>query len=167
VLSRRADAVEALPILRRPPVAIGVGVAILLLLSLAAYVIMQPSVTTVEPIRGTMTLSLESPPDKIWALGERKPIIVKVTRHDFTGPVTLAVDNGPIWLECRPATIAAARNEGQLIAIILFQADEGPFTMRIVATADRSHPAHIDYPMEIISMRNPAVKKEAASGDKE
>lgn len=167
VLSRRVDAVDAVPILRRPPVAIGVGALILLLLSLAAYVIMQPKGTTVEPIRGSMALSLESPPDKIWAWNDRKPIIVKVIRQDFTGPVTLAVDNCPIWLDYRPATIAAARNEGQLMALIRFQADEGRFTMRIVATADGSQPAYIDYPMEIVSMRIPASKKEAPPGDKE
>jgi hypothetical protein len=153
---------EPTPFFRRPPVMIGIGAAMLLSLSTIAYLIMRPTPTTVEAPLGTMTLSLDSPPNKVWARNDRKPIIVKVARHDFSGPVTLSVENLPAWMQASPVTVGAARNEGELTVLIRVHDQQGPFTMKIVGSAARSAPASIEYEMEIVPFHEPAGKAKDA-----
>jgi hypothetical protein len=157
---RKKQAAEApaatIAILQRPLVMVAVGAAILLALGTGAYwMFVRSTPALVESAAGTMTLSLDTPPDKIWAWNDRKPIIVKVVRHDFTGPVTLACDNLPPWMQCNPVTIGPARNEGQLVVLVRFHDQLGPFTMKIAATAAGSQPAFIDYAMEIVPVHAP------------
>ncbi len=126
------------------------GFLVLILLVTTAFFFFRTTETIVEPNLGTMKLQLDSPPDRVWAYGARKPVLVKVARHEFSGPVTLAVDPAP-WMQCQPTTIASKNNVGELRIIIPFHADLGPHTVKITASSPNSQPASIEYLLEIVA----------------
>lgn len=102
---------------------------------------------------GSMKLELDSPPDRVWAHGERKGIIVKVQRQNFKGPIELAVDPCPAWLGCEPVKVAPNKDVGELRLLVRYHDALGPQTITIVANSPAAHPASITYEMDLVAIR--------------
>lgn len=133
-------------------VIIAAGLAVLLVSAGAVgYVVTRPTGPVVGPTLGTMTLEFDSPPDRVWAWKDRKPIIVKVTRHNFSGPVVLALDNPPKWARLQSTkSIPSQGDRGDVIILISWDEFEGADKLRITASSPNSHPATIEYPIEVV-----------------
>lgn len=128
------------------------GVILVLLISTIVFVFWRPE--KIEPaILGTMSIQLDSPPDRVWAHGERKPVIVKISRQKFNGPVTVGVEACPKWLECQPIKIAPNKVDGELRFIVKYGDFEGPASVRIVANSPESQPASVGYDMDVVAVR--------------
>jgi hypothetical protein len=130
-----------------------IGVAILISLAASAYLLFQPADKIAQPTVGNMVITLDSPPDRIWARGERKPLVVRIARLNFSAPVTIAVDQCPDWLQCLPVTIGANKDVAELTLMVKYHDVLGPQTLRIVATSPDSRPAAVEYAMEIVAVR--------------
>lgn len=135
------------------PLLFGVGGLILTLLIAIAAIVLMRTPRVVTPELGNMTIQLDSPPDRVWAKGERKPVIVNIRREKFNGPVTVGVDPCPDWLSSQPIKIAANKDNGELRFLVKYDDFVGPATIRIVASSPEAHSASVSYDMEIIAAR--------------
>lgn len=124
-----------------------------------AYVIMTkkpvPNAVIPNEAKGTMALSFDSPPANPWPMGVRRPIIVKVKRENFTGPVTVAIDPEPDWLVINPPKIVikATADVEEFRLTVRYQTEVGPKSIRFVATSPDSQPATIEYQMDVTALK--------------
>ena len=103
---------------------------------------------------GSMTLSLDHPPD-VWKEGERKRVIVVVKRNNFSGPVLLEYVDLPDGFSSKKVEIGDAKDKEELFLTVSYHTPGGPRTLKILATSPNSAPATIEVPMTVVSfLRN-------------
>lgn len=141
----------------RRPLLFGVaGLALLMIVGVASFFLLNRAIVP-NRVVGNLTIQLDSPPGRIWAKGERKPVIVKISRQNFAGVVDVAVDPCPGWLSAQPIKIAPNKEIGEMRLIVKFDDFVGPETIRFVASSPDSNPATVSYDMEVVAHRGVRV----------